>query len=72
MSRDLCHSCEATPGGCRSLHLLGGRACCESCDHTTFCGEGKAGDVSEARRAPSETVWATSQRRPAPELEAET
>ncbi len=33
--RGLCPSCEATAGGCRGLHFLGGRFCCEACagDH---------------------------------------
>lgn len=33
LGRSLCHACDATPGGCESLHVLGGRACCASCDH---------------------------------------
>lgn len=34
-TRALCAHCGATPGGCQSLHLLGGRRCCTSCvgDH---------------------------------------
>jgi hypothetical protein len=33
--RKICPTCEASAAGCRSLHWLAGRYCCESCtgDH---------------------------------------
>lgn len=33
LSRQLCTSCGATPGGCLSLHTLAGRPCCARCTH---------------------------------------